>query len=67
VEVPPEVALDSMLKAGMAKWNAHAVTELYGTFAAGGAAQTTDMVERITGRTPISFDQFARDHAAAFS
>ena len=67
VEVPPEAALDSMLKAGMAKWNAHAVTELYGTFAAGGAVQTTDTVERITERGPISFDQFVRDHAAAFS
>ena len=40
---------------------------LYGLFAAGKAAGTTDTVERITGRAPISFDQFARDHAAAFS
>ncbi len=56
-----------MLKAGMAKWNAHAVTELYGVFAAGEADGTTATVERITGRTPISFDQFVRDHAAAFS
>ncbi len=67
MEVPPEAALDSMLKAGMAKWNAHAVTELYGVFAAGEADGTTATVERITGRTPISFDQFVRDHAAAFS
>ena len=35
--------------------------------AAGKVAGTTDTVERITGRAPISFDQFARDHAAAFS
>jgi hypothetical protein len=47
----------------MPQWNARAVTELYGVFAAGEAAGTTATVERITGRTPISFDQFVRDHA----
>jgi hypothetical protein len=67
VDVPPEAAFDSMLKAGMPQWNAHAVTELYGIFAAGEAAGVTDTIERITGRAPVSFDQFARDHAAAFS
>jgi uncharacterized protein YbjT (DUF2867 family) len=66
VDVPPEAAFESMLKAGMPKWNASAVTELYGTFAAGEAAGITDTIERITRRAPISFDQFARDHAAAF-
>jgi hypothetical protein len=67
MDVPPETALDSMLKAGMPQWNARAVTELYGIFAAGKAAGTADTVEWITGRALISFDQFARDHAAAFS
>jgi uncharacterized protein YbjT (DUF2867 family) len=67
VDVPPEAAFDSMLKAGMPEWNARAVTDLYGIFAAGEAAGTTDRIERITGRAPVSFDQFARDHAAAFS
>jgi uncharacterized protein YbjT (DUF2867 family) len=67
VDVSPEAALDSMLKAGMPEWNARAVTELYGVFAAGQAAETTNTVEQITGRGPISFDQFARDHAAAFA
>jgi uncharacterized protein YbjT (DUF2867 family) len=67
VDVPPDAAFDSMLKAGMAEWNARAVTELYTVFAAGLAAGTTDTIERITGRRPIAFEQFARDHAAAFS
>jgi uncharacterized protein YbjT (DUF2867 family) len=66
VDVPPEAALDAMLTAGMPEWNARAVTELYGVFAAGHAARTTDVVERITGRKPITFAQFARDHADAF-
>jgi uncharacterized protein YbjT (DUF2867 family) len=66
VDVPPESALDAMLEAGMPEWNARAVTALYGVFAAGHAARTTDVVGRITGREPISFAQFARDHADAF-
>jgi uncharacterized protein YbjT (DUF2867 family) len=67
VDVPPETALDSMLKTGMSEWNARAVAELYGEFAAGRAARTTDTAERILGRPPIPFEQFARDHAAAFA
>jgi uncharacterized protein YbjT (DUF2867 family) len=67
VDVTPEIALDSMLKAGMPEWNARAVTELYGIFAAGEAAGTTDTVQQITGRAPIAFDQFARDYSVAFS
>jgi uncharacterized protein YbjT (DUF2867 family) len=66
VDVPPEAALDSMLKAGMPEWNARAVTELFGFFATGAASRTTDTVTRITGEEPIPFEQFARDHAEAF-
>jgi uncharacterized protein YbjT (DUF2867 family) len=67
VDVPAAAAHDSMLKAGMPEWNARAVTELYGIFAAGEAAGTTATIQQITRQSPISFDQFARDHAAAFS
>jgi uncharacterized protein YbjT (DUF2867 family) len=66
VDVPPGVALDSMLKGGMPAWNAQAVVELYGVFATGAFARTTDAVSRVTGRGPIPFGQFARDHAGAF-
>jgi uncharacterized protein YbjT (DUF2867 family) len=66
VDVPPEAALESMLKSGMPEWNARAVAELYGLFASGLFARTTDTVGRITGGPPISFEQFARDHADAF-
>ncbi|HEX5828088.1 MAG TPA: NmrA family NAD(P)-binding protein [Candidatus Limnocylindrales bacterium] len=33
----------------------------------GMAARTTDDVERVTGRQPIAFEAFARDHAAAWA
>ena len=67
VDVPPEAARESMLKAGMPAWNAAAVTELYGAFASGLFDYTTDTVQRITGQPPIPFESFARDHAAAFA
>lgn len=66
VDVPAETALDSMLKAGMPEWNARALVELYGVFASGAAARTTDTVNRILGRNPITCSQFIRDHASAF-
>jgi uncharacterized protein YbjT (DUF2867 family) len=66
VDVPPETARDSMEKAGMPAWNARAVAELYRLFAAGKTASVTDTIQRVTGRSPISFEQFARDHATVF-
>ncbi len=66
VDVPPEAARDSMLKARMPAWNADAVTELYGAFATAQFGYTTDTVKRITGQPPISFEQWARENAAAF-
>jgi uncharacterized protein YbjT (DUF2867 family) len=67
VDVPPEAAKQAMLVAGMPEWNAAAVTELYGVFATGRYARTTDAIERVTGKPPISFEQFVRDNAAAFA
>jgi uncharacterized protein YbjT (DUF2867 family) len=67
VDVPPGAALNAMVAGGMPEWNARAVTELYGAFAAETYARTTDAIEQITGARPTSFEQFARDHVAAFS
>jgi len=67
VDVPPEAAKQSMLAAGMPGWNAAALVELYGVFAAGRHSRVTDDVERVLGRPPISFERFARENAAAFA
>jgi hypothetical protein len=32
----------------------------------GGGARTTDTIERLLGRPPRTFDDFARNHASAF-
>jgi len=41
--------------------------DLYGFFATGAASRTTDAIERVVGRPPIRFEQFAREYAPAFS
>jgi uncharacterized protein YbjT (DUF2867 family) len=61
VDVPLEAAQESMLKAGMPDWNAAAVTELYGVFATGQYARTTDTIEKLTGKKPTTLEQFVRD------
>jgi uncharacterized protein YbjT (DUF2867 family) len=66
VDVPTEAARQAMLTAGMPGWNAKAVAELYAVFATGAYAQVTDTIERVTGRPPTTFAQWARDNAAAF-
>jgi uncharacterized protein YbjT (DUF2867 family) len=66
VDVPPAAAKEGMLKAGTLEWNASAVIELYGYFASGVASRTTDTIQKLTGKPPISFEQFARDFAAEF-
>ncbi len=66
VDVSPATAKEGMLKAGTPEWNAIAVTELYGVFATGLASRTMDTVSKITGKRPISFEQFVRDFAGQF-
>jgi uncharacterized protein YbjT (DUF2867 family) len=67
VDVPLAAAADGMRQAGMPEWNARTVGDLLGYFASGAADAVTDMVPRLLGRPAISFDEFAKDHRAAFS
>ncbi len=66
VDVPLEAARQGMIQAGSPPWNANAVAELLGYFAQGHGERTTDIIQKITGTQPITFEQFARDHAGAF-
>jgi len=65
-DVAPDLAKQGMAAAGMPPWMADAVLGLYESFRAGNADLAADGVLRATGREPISFERFARDHAAAF-
>lgn len=67
VEIPVEKAKAGMLKSGMPEIMADAILELMeeGTRPSGGYRTTT--VRDVTGREPRSFEEWVRDHVAAFS
>lgn len=67
VEVPLEAARAAMTKAGMQAWLVEAMVELFHYYREGKAAHVTDTVRQVTGREPLTFAQFARDYAPAFS
>ena len=66
VDVPISAAADGMRNSGMPDWNVHAVSDLLAYFATGAAAPVTDTVPRLLGRPAMSFEQFVKDHRAAF-
>ncbi len=66
VDLPPTEFKKAILSGGMPEWSADALVDLQRRYREGKASLLTDDVERLTGRKPISFDQFARDYAFAF-
>jgi hypothetical protein len=57
----------AMLQAGMPEWSADAVLDLTRLYRDGGASSVDDTVEKLIGRKRKSFDEFAREYAAAFN
>lgn len=66
VDVSEDDYRKGLLGAGIPPAYADALVDLQRYYVRGGAARVTPEVERVTGRKPISFDQFARDHASAW-
>jgi len=66
VDVPEDAARQGMQSAGMPDLLVNALLELYASYKAGQASTVSPAVEQVTGKTPISFEQFARDYAEAF-
>jgi hypothetical protein len=54
-----------MKEMGMENWFIDAMMELNNIIRAGHGSQMTTVFEQNTGRKPISFSQFAKDHAEA--
>ena len=67
VNVTEEDARNAMKKMEMEDWLIDALLELYSVIRSGYASQSTTVVEQITGRKPISLEQFARDYATFFN
>jgi uncharacterized protein YbjT (DUF2867 family) len=66
VDISPAAYKEGAVAAGMPESYVDAILNLYQLYVAGGAQRVTKDVERVTGRKPRTFDEFARDHAAAF-
>ena len=66
VDVPISAAAEGLRDSAMPDWNVRAVTDLLAYFATGAAATVTDTVPRLLGRPATSFEQFVKDHRAAF-
>jgi uncharacterized protein YbjT (DUF2867 family) len=66
VNVPPEAAKDSMLKMGVPNRLANMLVEFSGVVRSGMAAAVAQDVEKVLGRKPRTFDDWAKENAAAF-
>ncbi len=67
VNVPPDDARKAQLAAGMPPFLADALFELFAERRKGMEARVWPDSERLIGRQPTSFEEFARRNAAAFS
>jgi uncharacterized protein YbjT (DUF2867 family) len=66
VDVSEEAARTEMKQSGMPEALVEVTMELYGIYKAGYASEVTTTVEQVTGKKPISFEQFAHDYAEVF-
>jgi uncharacterized protein YbjT (DUF2867 family) len=66
VDIPEEDARKGMKQNGMDDWLIDAIMEFCSIIRAGYASKTTNVVEQIIGRRPLSFSQFAKDYAKFF-
>lgn len=67
IDPDPEQFRQAMIGFGMPEWLAGGVVELYEVFRQGYAADTTGEVERLTGVSPIRFEQFVARYGAVFA
>ncbi len=64
VNLPPEVLEVSLLEEGLPEGFVAWLIDLERFYREGGASVVSSDLERVTGRKPIPFAQFAREHAA---
>jgi uncharacterized protein YbjT (DUF2867 family) len=67
VNVTPEDFKKSLLGWGIPEFMADGLNEFFAAIRAGYCAVVTNTVEEVTKRKPISFDDFVRDFAGAFT
>lgn len=66
VDLPDDQLRGGMLGAGVPAQYADALIDLNHYYRRNSASRVTDDVKRVTGRAPISFEQYAKESAGAF-
>jgi uncharacterized protein YbjT (DUF2867 family) len=66
VDVPDAALRQGLVAAGMPDWLVEHLLALFGIIRQDALAETTDTVHALTGRSPRTFAEFARDHAGLF-
>jgi uncharacterized protein YbjT (DUF2867 family) len=66
VDLPDDQLKGGMVGAGIPAQYADAIVDLNRYYRKDTASKVTDDVKRVTGRAPISFDQYAKESAGAF-
>lgn len=67
VDVPPEAFKQAVMGSGVPEWMADGLNELYADWRTGSITAVSPVVSEVAKKQPIAFDQFARDHVAAFA
>jgi uncharacterized protein YbjT (DUF2867 family) len=66
VDLPDAQYVEALVAAGLPRPYAEGLGDISRYWAAGASEPVTPDVERVTGRKPIAFEQFARENAAAW-
>jgi uncharacterized protein YbjT (DUF2867 family) len=66
VDVPESVVRQTMLNTGMAEWQVDSLMELHAINKESRWSTITPDVQEVTGKPPMDFREFARDHADNF-
>ena len=67
VDVPPEAMRAALAGLGFPEWQADGLVEEFAMYRRGEAAGVEPGVQEALGRTPRSFEEFARDYAPLFA
>jgi uncharacterized protein YbjT (DUF2867 family) len=66
VDLPPDAFRQALLKAGYPEWRVDGLVALFSECAEGKMDVVTDVVQKVAKKQPVTFDEFARQHASAF-
>ena len=66
IDITEDTARKGLKQIGMDDWFINIMIELFRTIRVGYGSETTEAVEHITGRKPISMTEFANDYADVF-